>query len=150
MVLDAWFRCPDGNVGKDSEASDLMYSTVVPFTDIKPVQAAMTSFAVQVVRQHVMKEAENAIKPSSGLHTSVKDKSNPKVMTWTDIGAGTTSQVAKILQKYQPVTMDLMVSIAARPSCKRNGVVAVPKFCPIEVVSIHMTNMCMLRNLRSY
>jgi hypothetical protein len=92
----------------------------------------------------VVKEAEEAIKPTSGLHTSVKDKSNPKVMNWTDIGAGTTSQVAKILRKYQPVTMDLMMQIAARPSCKRKGVVTVQKFRPVEVVSTkHSHYICM-------
>jgi hypothetical protein len=97
MVLNAWFHGPDGSVSKDSKASDLMYSTAVPFTEIQPVRPAMTSFAVQVVRQQVVKEAEDVIKLTSGPHTSVKDKSNPKVMNWTDIGAGTTSQVAKIL-----------------------------------------------------
>jgi len=136
MVLDAWFRGPDGSISKDCEASDLMYSTAVPFTEIQSVRPTMTSFAVQVVRQQVVREAEDAIKPTSGLHTSVKDKSNPKVMNWTDIGAGTTSQVAEILRKYQPITMDLMMQIAARPPHKRKGVVAVRKFRPVEVVSL--------------
>jgi len=97
MVLSTWFHGPDGSISKDSEASDLMYSTAVPFMEIQPVRPAMILFAVQVVRQQVVKEAENAIKPTSGLHTCVKDNSNPKVMNWTDIGVGTTSQVAKIL-----------------------------------------------------
>jgi len=116
-----------------------MYSATVPFTEIGPVRAAMTSFAVQIVRRQVVKEAENVIKPSSGLHTSVKDESNPKVMNWTDIGAGTTSQVAEILRKHQPIMMDLMMQIAARQPRKRNGVAVEWKLRPVEVVSTHFT-----------
>jgi hypothetical protein len=138
MVLDAWFQGPDGSISKDSEAADLMYSTTVPFLDIKPVRAALSSFAVQVIQQRVVKEAEDAIKPSSGLHASVKDKTNPKAMIWADIGASTTSRVAEILQKHQPVTMDLMMRIAARQPRIRNGVAAVRKFRPVEAVSIHL------------
>jgi hypothetical protein len=149
MVLDAWFRGPDGSISKYSAAFDLMYSAVVPFTEIGPVRPAMTSFAVQVVRRQVVKEAEDAIKPSSGLHTSVKDKSNPKVMNWTDIGASTTSKVAEILQKHQPVTMDLMMQIAARPPHKHKGVVTERKFRPVEVVSTHFTYIQMSLDLHS-
>ena len=97
MVLDAWFRRSDGSISKDSETSNLMYSMVVPFTDIKPVWPAMTFFVVQIIQKDLVKEAEEAIKLSGTLHTSVKDKTNPKVINWTDIGAGTTSQVAEIL-----------------------------------------------------
>jgi hypothetical protein len=66
VVLKAWFQGPDGSISQDSVASNLMYSATVPFTEIGPVRAAMTSFAVQIVRCQVVKEAENVIKPSSG------------------------------------------------------------------------------------
>jgi len=40
MVLDAWFRGPDGSISKDSVAFYLMYSAVVPFMEIGPVRHA--------------------------------------------------------------------------------------------------------------
>ena len=39
-ILDAWFCCPDGCL---DENSPLMHSVAIPFKDIKPVWASLTS-----------------------------------------------------------------------------------------------------------
>jgi DNA-directed RNA polymerase subunit E'/Rpb7 len=68
-----------------------MYSATTTFVDIKPVQPALTSFAVQTVQDQMAKEVENAVKPSSGLCVFVKNQSDMKRTEWADISAATIS-----------------------------------------------------------
>jgi hypothetical protein len=113
MILECWLKSPDGRLSNVSEsATDLMYSTAsTPYTNIKNVRAALTSFAVQIVHKKLIAEAKQAVKPSSGLHASAKKKATQQV-EWSDIGAATVSQVAQIIKKHQPLTWHYMMSIA--------------------------------------
>jgi len=134
-ILDAWFRHPDGRISKESDASKLMYSTDTPFHKIGPVRAALSTFAVQLVRDRLVHEVETAVKSSSGLHVSFKSQSDIQVTEWADIGATTISKVADIIKRHQPVTWYLMTEIAGRKLRKRKGVVAERKFRPVDGVS---------------
>jgi len=74
-----------------------MDSTNKSFREIGPVRAALSAFAVQIVRDRVIQEAEIAVKPASGLHVSIKSKSDVDRTEWADIGATTVPQVAEII-----------------------------------------------------
>ena len=76
FILDAWFRNADGRVNGGLKESKHMFSTTIHFTDIKSVWVVLTSFAIQTVCDQLVKEADNAVKPSNGLHISVKNQSD--------------------------------------------------------------------------
>jgi len=83
-----------------------MYSTSTPYTEIKSVRAALTSFAVQVVHRRLVSEAKQAVKPSSSLHASAKKKGRQQV-EWLDIG-----EVGQTIRKHwQPLTWYYMMSL---------------------------------------
>ncbi|KAH7902758.1 hypothetical protein BJ138DRAFT_1021562, partial [Hygrophoropsis aurantiaca] len=114
FLLDVWERSPDGVISENSE--DYQH-TEVHFADIKPVRAALTSYAAQTMKKRLVREAENAVKPSSGLHTHIKpSKSSPEMaqLQWTDIGSTTMSSVAESIKKYQPLTWEYVTAICAR------------------------------------
>ena len=111
MMLECWLKSPDGRLANVSSDTDLMYSTSTPYTEIKNVRAALTSFSFQVVHGRLVSEAKQAVKPSSGLHASAKKKGSQQV-EWSDIGASTISKVGQIIRKHQPLTWYYMMSIA--------------------------------------
>jgi len=90
-----------------------MYSVTTPYMDIKPVRGCLTSFAVQIVERHLIWEATNATRPSSGLHAIVSHKSSMKRAEWVDVGAMTVPEVAGILKKHQPLTWHYFTKITA-------------------------------------
>ncbi|KAF9232804.1 hypothetical protein BU15DRAFT_80791 [Melanogaster broomeanus] len=144
FLLDAWMHSPDGVVGIGTDDHNLMYNTSVDFKTIRPVRPALTSFAAQIIKKKLVQEAEEAVKPGNGLHTSVPRASASSTrftsgrssqLQWTDIGLTTVSSVADIIKKCQPLTWDYVTTICARPPRKRNGVVAVRKTRPVEAVA---------------
>ena len=58
MMLEFWLKSPDGRLTNVSSNTDPMYSTSTPYTKIKNVQAALTSFAVQVVHHRLFSKAK--------------------------------------------------------------------------------------------
>ncbi|KAJ7735335.1 hypothetical protein B0H16DRAFT_1256415, partial [Mycena metata] len=113
-ILAAWMASPDGRVPAHSPNRNLMYSTSIPYTTIKPVRAALTSFATQIIGKKVACEAESAVHISSGLHA--------------------------VIEKQQPVTVFLCNNIAMRRPRTRAGVVLVRKTRPPETVIHVMTH----------
>jgi len=105
------------------------------FREIGPVRAALSAFAVQIVRDCVIQEAEIAVKPASGLHVSFKSKSDVDRTEWADIGATTVPQVAEIIKTHQPVTWYLLTEIAGRKLRKQKGITAKRKSRPVDGVS---------------
>ncbi|PPR02512.1 LOW QUALITY PROTEIN: hypothetical protein CVT26_011996 [Gymnopilus dilepis] len=99
-ILKLWFRSADGR----STSSDLseMYSTSVKYTEIKPARAALTSFAAQIVEKELVREAKNAVKPSSGLHATLKRRGSQRV-EWIDFSTDTVSRVQDVIKHYQPL-----------------------------------------------
>ena len=74
-ILAPWFHSPDGRLD-ETDNSTLVYSVTIPYKNIKPVRACLTSFAVQTIEERLVREATNAVKPSSGLHAVVSHKSS--------------------------------------------------------------------------
>jgi len=135
MVLENWFSHHYGRLEREST---LMYSTQqnTPWRDIKPVRAALTSFAVQVVEDRLVEEAELAVHPSSGLHVSISyKKSNVKQIEWTDIGNTTVERTQDIIKSCQPLTWALLLKLAARDPRKESGAAVVRQKRPPELVS---------------
>ena len=102
-ILEIWWHHKDGRLDRDS---DLMYSTSTPFSEIKPVRPALTSFAIQKVKEKVVREAKKAVLPLSGLHATTSDRSTRKA-SWVDIGATAIPDVANVLRTKQPITWHL-------------------------------------------
>ncbi|KAH7905521.1 hypothetical protein BJ138DRAFT_1130454 [Hygrophoropsis aurantiaca] len=153
FLLDAWERSPDGVLPENSTDHQLMFNTAIHFMDVKPVRAALTSYAAQTMKKRLVREAENAVKPSSGLHTHVApSKSSPErvQLQWTDIGSTTMLSVADIIKKHQPLTWEYVTAICARKPRVRNGLVEVRKTRPIEgVATTVISSMNMSRNQRA-
>ena len=110
-----------------------MYSTSTPFAEIKPVRPALTSFAVQKVKEKVVQEAKEAVLPSSRLHATTSDCSTRKA-NWVDIGATTIPEVANVLKAKQPIAWHLPRSIAESTPQSQQGVRAIRKHRPIDGV----------------
>ncbi|KAM6489591.1 hypothetical protein JOM56_014913, partial [Amanita muscaria] len=113
MIVDAWFRDPDGCIPSSSTDEHLMYSTKTPYTEIQSIRPALTSFAVQIVEKRLISEAQHAVKPSNGLRATMKRRAaTAHKVEWADIGSATVPQVAELLQRHQPLTWHLLMSIA--------------------------------------
>jgi hypothetical protein len=52
-ILEIWWLHKD-------DGSELIYSTSTPFSEMKRVRPALTSFAVQIVKEKVVREAKAA------------------------------------------------------------------------------------------
>ena len=134
QILDNWLKHPYGAHERESQ---LMYSTSEPYTNIKPVRPALTSFAAQLVEKKLVKEAESAIKPSSGLHISFpkKGKVAPgNLIKWPDVGSTTVENTRKIIQEHQPLTWSLIMKISSRPPRTRNNAKIIRQRRPPENV----------------
>ncbi|KAF8804624.1 hypothetical protein BYT27DRAFT_7259102 [Phlegmacium glaucopus] len=57
-IISNWMKHPYGRLHRESTE---MFSTKPPYTNIKPVRAALTSFAVQIVQDKLVKEAEDPL-----------------------------------------------------------------------------------------
>jgi hypothetical protein len=77
-----------------------MYSTSTPFSEIKPVRPALLLFAVQKVKDKLVREAKDAMLPSSGLHATTSDYSTRKA-NWADDFA--RNQQARLLPITDPL-----------------------------------------------
>ncbi|KAK7059388.1 hypothetical protein R3P38DRAFT_2496066 [Favolaschia claudopus] len=136
-ILSEWMMHPDGRLPPTSPNFDLMFSTTVPYTEIHPVRAALTSFAVQTVRKKVTAEAEEAVKLENGLHVSI-GKTHPELrLRRDDIGEETIPRIQSAIELYQPVTLHLLESIAMRKPRIREDQVLERKSRPAETVVTH-------------
>ncbi|KAK6995664.1 hypothetical protein R3P38DRAFT_2567122, partial [Favolaschia claudopus] len=105
-IISEWMMHPDGRLPASHPNADLMFSTTVPYTEIRPVRAALTSFAVQA---KVAAEAEEAVALKNGLH---------------------------VIEDYQPVTQHLFEAIAMRRPRIRNDEVLSREARPAEMVCV--------------
>ena len=136
MIIDAWFRDPDGCISSSSAEGHLMYSTKIPYTEIQSIRPALTTFAVQVVGKQLTWEAQHAVKPTSGLHATTKKQALHKV-EWADVGSATVPQVAELLQSHQPLTWHFLMSITQpedRSKTKAQSKDDCPRRRPVETV----------------
>ncbi|KAK6972305.1 hypothetical protein R3P38DRAFT_2812341 [Favolaschia claudopus] len=138
-IISEWMIHPDGRIPSSSPNDDLMFSTTVPYTEIRPVRAALTSFAVQTIRKKVFVEAEEAVKLKNGLHVSI-GKTHPELrLSRDDIGEATMARVEAVIEAHQQVTQHLFEAIAMRKPRKRAGILL-----PREVIThaIATLNFC--------
>lgn len=135
QILENWFLHPSG---RDGRLSDLMYSADTPYTDIKPVQPALTSFATQIVAKQIARETEKAVKSSNGLHVPISSKNSDKgkLVSWPKIGSATFEYTHKIITTLQPLTWKLIMKIAVRPNAH-----LVRKTRPPEMVATNVISM---------
>jgi hypothetical protein len=132
QILDNWLKHPYGAHEHDSQ---LMHSISEPYLNIKPVRPALTSFAAQLVKKKLVKEAESAIKLSSGLHLSISKKTMAtNLIKWPDVGSATVENTQKIIQDHQPLTWSLLMKISSRPPRTRNNVKIIRQRRPPENV----------------
>ncbi|KAG6863709.1 hypothetical protein C0991_003757 [Blastosporella zonata] len=97
---------------------------------------------MQHIHRKLEKEAENAVSVSSGLNVPISSaeakKSKEKQLEWPDIGDSTMDCVRGIIKQHQPLTWQLVASIAARRPRKQDGVVVVRTRRPIEGVATNV------------
>lgn len=123
-ILTCWMSSPDGVLpAHDSR----MYSTDTPYTEIRPVRAALTSFALQTVGDFLARGAEKAVQASSGLHVSLTSKNPDKRMGWLRLGTNTIPFVSEVLDRHLKPASYLLEKIATRNPRTRDGVVAAPR-----------------------
>ncbi|KAJ7706777.1 hypothetical protein B0H17DRAFT_850412, partial [Mycena rosella] len=85
MILSCWLQSSDGVLPADSPHLADMFSSETPYTEIRPVRPAMTSFALQTVGAFFVQRAEVAVKSSSSLHASVKNKTTVIIHALADL-----------------------------------------------------------------
>lgn len=133
-IIKLWLNSKYGRLDRDSPD---MYSPTTPYHQIRPIRACLSSFAVQLVAKKLVREAEEIVKPSSGLHAVVvhdPKKPNQKA-EWVDIGATTVSSVLATLRERQPVAFYLLSKIAGRKLRVRQGELQIRERRPVETVS---------------
>lgn len=136
-IIDYWMSNKDGRIPRDSPDSNLLYSTTTPYVDIRPVRAALTSFAVQIIAKKLSREAESAVKSANGLHVSISSKTPTNQLAWGDIGPNTVPRVTDIIRTHQPVAWHLANTVAARKvRFREGGYLPTRKTRPAEVVSV--------------
>ncbi|KAJ7769072.1 hypothetical protein DFH07DRAFT_938258 [Mycena maculata] len=136
-IIEQWMKDPYGRIPDNSASRNLMFSTTVPYTDIGPVRAALTTFSTAIIAKKVAQEAENAVKLTSGLHVSVGRRNPESRIHWTQFGANTIPRVESIIEKEQRVSVHLFEKIAMRKPRTRNGEVLGRKTRPVKGVITH-------------
>ncbi|KAJ7911157.1 hypothetical protein B0H13DRAFT_2328599 [Mycena leptocephala] len=91
---------PDGVLHAHDPDLANMFSTDTPYTEIGPVRAALTSFALQTVGNHLARGAERAVQASSGLQVSLTNKNPAKKSGWLRIGENTIPFVSDVLDNH--------------------------------------------------
>jgi hypothetical protein len=104
---------PDGKVwaSREEEKEDpLMYSLSAPYTEIKPVRAALSSFAVQKCANKLTAEASKSDQPTTAfsVHASSKENSQHK-LEWQEIGISTVETVQALLRVHMPLAFGFML-----------------------------------------
>ena len=80
-ILKVWWTSGDSD-----EFSEGMYSVTTPYTEIRSVRPALSSFAAQIVEVRLLQEARAAVHESSGLHASVMNKPKDGLVKWANLG----------------------------------------------------------------
>ena len=66
-----------------------------------------------MVQKELVKEAESAIKPSSGLNVKLSKKTTAdNLIKWPDVSTATVENARKIIQEHQPLTWSLIMKIS--------------------------------------
>jgi hypothetical protein len=86
-------------------------STEIDYLSIRFARPAITSFAAQLVKQKIIKEATKTVQSDGGLHTFT---SREKAMiSRYDLGADSFPEASKIFQKSMPLAWRLLLALSA-------------------------------------
>ena len=107
-LLNALWTTSDG-AGDDPCG---IYCVDTPYIDIKPVWAALSFFAAQIVEACLIQEACIAFEDSRGMHASIVSEDFDSGVEWVDIGASLIPTVQANLQRHQPLAFHYMRRIA--------------------------------------
>lgn len=130
-ILDMWLKSSYGLPDQEAEERKLEFSTTVNYLHIKYARPAITSFAAQIVRQELVKEADRAVQSNSGLHTFTTR--GEAMISRYDLGADSFLQALDIFQENMPLTWRLLLSLAASYTEAEQR-----KKRPPELVSYHI------------
>jgi hypothetical protein len=77
-IIQFWMEDPAGKADRTRIPEEfwedgLMYSLSSPWKEIRHARPALTSWAVQLVKQHLVSEAAPAVKKDGGLHGCIRD-----------------------------------------------------------------------------
>jgi hypothetical protein len=78
-----------------------MYSVAIPYLEIRPVRAAMSSFAAQIVETRLLEEAQVGIDKDNGMHASIMSHNEAGRVEWASIGTY-SSHSSKSLAAHAP------------------------------------------------
>lgn len=115
-ILQLWMEHTDGTPKQASPDAVLMYSREEPWTSIKFARLALTSFAVQTTREKMVNEVNAVTNVASGLHVATPKRNGKparRLVTWENIGPKLLSEITDIYKRYQPVTWDILMHMAA-------------------------------------
>ncbi|KAJ7805931.1 hypothetical protein B0H14DRAFT_2526395 [Mycena olivaceomarginata] len=120
-IIACWMKSPYGVVASGSRESEEMYSTTIPYTAIRSVRPALTSFALQTMGEHLAR------------------------------GSETISVVGGILESHLGAAFYLLDLIARRKPRKRDGIQLLPrKSRPSRGVIIHcLSDLLFCRSYRA-
>ncbi|KAJ7466378.1 hypothetical protein FB451DRAFT_1178529 [Mycena latifolia] len=162
-VLDAWLTSPD-DAGYDQE--DTMYQTAIPYNGIPHARArsCLTSFAAQIVKTKLLKEAKAAVKISGGMHAPTEHKTQSEDSTgkFADLATSLMHNMKSILKTNQGLFYDYTaISTVAMIDFCRNynarlyplvrGIIYLASHAPVDIITLdsHMGTMPSLGTIKS-
>ncbi|KAJ3729759.1 hypothetical protein C8R42DRAFT_569719 [Lentinula raphanica] len=128
MGLPRSNRCGSGNEELETDGlepgqtevdeRDLMFSVTTPFERIRHARPALTSFAAQLVAEHLLEKFNELSSPEGGLHTSKSDvpESSSNEQTF---GAETFHTAQNLLRVGHPLLWHYCVMLATPQSRNR-------------------------------
>lgn len=134
-ILEHLWRDPAGRP-KDDEEREQMYSPAIHYKDRRIARPALSAFAVQIVGSKVLRERNTVVRSAHGLHGSEASnrRGGRRALSWSDVGSHTVEKVTEVLREYQPLTWHIVESLVSPKPRRRNGVLAVRKARPANVV----------------
>ncbi|KAJ3742526.1 hypothetical protein DFH05DRAFT_1401446 [Lentinula detonsa] len=73
-ILKEWIRNPIGIPDSSHDEYSDMFSVTKPFENIHHARPALTSFAAQLVKEHLLLTAKSIVSPNGGLHREQADQ----------------------------------------------------------------------------
>ncbi|KAJ3771382.1 hypothetical protein FB446DRAFT_645338 [Lentinula raphanica] len=101
-ILKEWIRNPIGHPNSNHDEYGDMFSVTKPFENIHHAQPALTSFAAQLVEEHLLLTAKSIVSPNGGLHREQADQNEDAPILEGDVVAVLDSE-RSTLEKTQSV-----------------------------------------------
>ncbi|KAM5533546.1 hypothetical protein V8D89_012762 [Ganoderma adspersum] len=140
-IVQLWLDHPYSDPATTAEHHEPHYSFAKPYLELKHAKAAITAMVVQLCETALLREVQEAVRGSNGLHGSYPGARGHRTIGWSDIGAHTINVVQRILERHQPLTLHLLTAIATpkkRPDSKHPGIdrkERPPRLVAVEVLS---------------